>query len=98
LFAEYLFGVAMNFKSEKDMKTIPQKKQESYYGIEPATLEQRMEWIEFLHHEIQLYKLLVEAAERQSTYNPASLTLEIERRKTKLLYHLPELAVDRWKP
>ena len=79
------------------MKTELKRKNESYYGVDPSTLVERIEWIELLYQEVQVYKILVKAAAEHYTENPASLDLEIYRRKAILLNNLPELMEDRWR-
>jgi len=77
----------MNFKNQIKMNA----SKTSYYGRYPASLEEKMEMIESLYQEIQVYKALKNASKELKPYDLAQLNFEIERRAKALEEQLPQL-------
>jgi len=64
---------------------------EMQYGPLPATLNERMEWVELLYHEAQAYKTLIEFASDFPEKDFREIYLKIGSKKKFLLDYLPPL-------
>jgi len=64
---------------------------ELHYGKELASLNERMDWIELLYHEVQLYKTLQVAVDGLPEKDFQPLFHEIGKKKAFLLEYLPPL-------
>jgi len=64
---------------------------EMCYGLEPATLEQRMKWVEELYRKVQVYRALEEAIDSFPEAESRSFHHAIGRRNRFLEEYLPPL-------
>ena len=80
----------MNLKKSYIMNT----DEISFYGPYPACLDQRMEWVEHLFKEIQIYKMLVNASRELPEADLMRLEFEVGRRKQFLVDYLPMLRTN----
>ena len=61
------------------------------YGPQEATLEERMEWVELLYHEIQVYTTLHLATAHLTEKDFRPFYHELGKRKAFLMEYLPPL-------